>query len=191
MDKIKATFIAVFTALSAWLGILAIPALVLVLLNITDYGTGIAAAKYRGQKVSSYIGLRGIVKKVCMWLLIGVGAAIDWLLTYASEQAGITLTFGYIVASLVAVWLICNEIISILENISDIGTPLPSFLLKIVKNIKSQAESKADQALQGVTAGVLSNLEENMKPETAENQADVTLETNEEVNPPIANMETK
>ena len=147
MDKIKAMFIAIFTALSAWLGILAIPMFVLVLLNITDYFTGIAAAKYRAQKVSSDVGLRGIIKKVCMWLLIGIGASVDWLLTYAAQQAGITLAFGYVVASLVAVWLICNEIISILENISDIGVPLPPFLLKIVKNLKSQVETKADQAL--------------------------------------------
>jgi phage-related holin len=48
------------------------------------------------------------------------------------------------VACFVALWLICNEIISILENIADIGVDLPPFLLKIVKNLKSQVESKAD-----------------------------------------------
>lgn len=147
MDKIKATFIAIFTVLSAWLGILAVPVLLLVGCNIIDYGTGIAAAKYRGQKVSSYVGFRGIAKKVCMWLLVLIGAFADMLITYGAEQAGITLHIGYAVASLVAVWLICNEIISILENIADIGVALPPFLLKIVSTLKSQVESKADQAL--------------------------------------------
>lgn len=117
MDKIKAIFVAVFAALSAWLGILAVPMLVLVLLNVTDYATGICAAKYRGQAVSSYRGFRGIAKKISMWLLVGVGAIIDWLLAFATEQAGLNLHIGYIVACVVAVWLICNEIISILISI--------------------------------------------------------------------------
>lgn len=147
MDKVKATVITIFTALSAWLGILAVPVLLLVGCNIIDYGTGLAAAKFRGQKVSSYRSFKGIWKKISMWLLVGVGAMTDMLITYAADQAGITLHFGYAVASLAAVWLICNEIISILENISDTGTAPPPFLMKIVENVKSQVESKADQPL--------------------------------------------
>lgn len=147
MDKIKAAFIGVFTALSSWLGILAIPVYLLVLTNVIDYGTGIAAAKYRGQAVNSYVGLRGIAKKICMWLLVVLGATVDVLLAYGAEQAGITLNFGYAVACLVAVWLICNELISILENMKDIGVNLPPFLLRIVDTLKSQVESKADASL--------------------------------------------
>ena len=148
MDKVKAVFITVCTVLSAWLGILAVPVLVLVLLNITDYITGIVAAKYRSQKISSYVGFRGIAKKVCMWLLVGLGAAVDWLLAFASQQAGITISFGYVVACLVAVWLICNEILSILENISDIGVNLPPFLMKLVSQLKSKVENSADTAIE-------------------------------------------
>jgi Phage-related holin (Lysis protein) len=66
MDKLKGSIIAVFTALSAWLGFLAVPVLLLVAVNVIDYGTGLAAAKYRDQKISSYKGFRGIAKKVCM-----------------------------------------------------------------------------------------------------------------------------
>lgn len=39
------------------------------------------------------------------------------------------------------------RIISILENIADIGVSLPAFLMKIVKYIKTQAEEKVDKAL--------------------------------------------
>lgn len=147
MDKFKATFIAVFTALSAWLGVLAWPMLALVSLNVIDYGTGLAAAKYRDQKISSYKGFRGIVKKVCMWLLVGIGAIIDMLITYGAEKAGIVMHIGFAVASLVAVWLICNEIISILENMADIGVSYPKFLKRIVDKVRDQVESKAAQAL--------------------------------------------
>nr|DAJ10310.1 MAG TPA: holin [Caudoviricetes sp.] len=147
MDKIKAVFVGIFTTLSAWLGILAIPVYLLVCCNVIDYGTGIAAAKYRGQAVNSYVGFRGIAKKVCMWLLVGVGAIFDILLAYAAEQAGIVLNFGYAIACLVAIWLICNELISILENMADIGVNLPPFLMRFVDNLKSQVETKAEAAL--------------------------------------------
>jgi phage-related holin len=43
-------------------------------------------------------------------------------------------------ACIVAIWLICNEIISILENMIDIGIDIPPFLQ--VKNIKKQMEDK-------------------------------------------------
>ncbi len=147
MDKIKLAFISVFTVLSAWLGVLAVPVLVLVLLNITDYATGLVAAKYRNQKISSYRGFRGIAKKISMWLLVGVGALIDWTLAFSAEQAGINFHFGYVVACLVAVWLICNEIISILENISDIGVTLPPFMMKLVASLKTKVETSADAAI--------------------------------------------
>lgn len=147
MKAIKTFFTGIFSALSAWLGILAIPVSLLVLANIIDYCTGLAAAPYRNQKVSSYKGLRGIVKKVSMWLIVAVGAILDMLLAYAADQAGITVPFGFAIASIVAIWLICNEIISILENVADIGVALPPFLMKIVKYIKTQAEDKASAAL--------------------------------------------
>ncbi|MDU6308029.1 MAG: phage holin family protein [Clostridium sp.] len=147
MEKIKTVFVGVFTALSAWLGILAIPVYLLVCCNVIDYGTGLAAAKKRGQVINSSIGLNGIIKKVCMWLLVCLGAMVDILITYGAEQAGITLNFGYAVGCLVAVWLICNEIISILENMVDIGVDLPPFLARVVENLKTQVEKQGAAAL--------------------------------------------
>ena len=42
-------------------------------------------------------------------------------------------------------WLCANELISILENINDIlGEDMPSFLLPLVKNIRSQVEEKVN-----------------------------------------------
>ena len=78
-----------------------------------------------------------------MWLLVGVGVIVDQLLSYSADVAGITLPFTFLVACVVAIWLICNEIISILENINDIGVTLPPFLQPIVSNLKSQVEQKA------------------------------------------------
>ena len=142
MKRIKELFIVIGTALSAWLGILYVPAMILFASNIIDYVTGICAAGYRKENVSSYRSFRGIAKKICMWLLIAVGAMLDILLEYAAENVGISLGGEYIAGSLAAVWLIANEVISILENIRDIGTPLPPFLMTIAGNIKGKAEEK-------------------------------------------------
>ncbi|MDE5758089.1 MAG: phage holin family protein [Allobaculum sp.] len=143
MDKIKATVIAVVSALMSWLGILAVPVLLLLGCNLIDYGTGLAAAKYRNDGISSYKSIRGITKKVCQWLLIVVGAWVDILINYAVECASIEITIPFIVGTVVAVWLVVNEIISILENMIDIGVTMPPFLLPLVRYIREQTESKA------------------------------------------------
>lgn len=144
MEKIKAFFITAFSAIFSWLGVLAVPVFLLVGCNLIDYITGLLAAKYRDEAVSSYKGIRGIIKKVCMWLLIGVGWMMDTLLKYTVTTVGLTIELPFIVATVVAVWLICNELISILENMIDIGVNIPPFLMPLVKRIKNQVEEKTE-----------------------------------------------
>lgn len=144
MEKIKATAIIVLSALMSWLGILAVPVFLLVGCNLIDYITGLLAAKYRGDGgISSYRSIRGIIKKVCQWLLVLVGAWIDVLINYAVDCAGIDITIPFVVATIAAVWLVVNEIISILENMLDIGVTMSPFMLPLVKHIKQQVEDKA------------------------------------------------
>lgn len=143
MEKIKTTFIAAFTALFGWLGILAIPVLLLVGMNLTDYITGLYAAKYREQKVTSYRSIRGIYKKVFMWVLIIIGWVMDILINYTVQYMGLGIKIPFVVATVVTVWLICNEVISTLENLIDIGVDIPPFLMPIVKLIKGQVEDKS------------------------------------------------
>lgn len=144
MKQIKAVGSFIFGAISSLVGILAIPVILLAICNVTDYITGLLAAGSKGEKISSYKSIKGITKKVCMWLLVVVGAILDALLAYASHTVGITLPFDFFMACLVAIWLICNELLSILENISDVGVPLPKFLKKVVVFLKKQTESKGD-----------------------------------------------
>lgn len=149
MDKVKATVIAALSVLMSWLGILAIPVFLLVGCNLIDYATGLVAAKYRQDGgISSYKSIRGIFKKIGMWLLIIVGSFMDILIQYAVECVGLGLTVPFVVATVVAVWLVVNEIISILENLIDIGVNMPPFLMPIVKYIKKQVEDKAKLAEQ-------------------------------------------
>ena len=143
MNKIKVTVITVISALMSWLGILAVPVFLLLGCNLIDYGTGLTAAAKRREQISSYRSIWGIAKKVCQWLLIIVGAMVDMLIKYAVDNAGINVTLPFIVATVVAVWLVVNEMISILENMIDIGVAMPPFLLPLVRYIREQTESKA------------------------------------------------
>lgn len=144
MDKVKLAVIAAVSALMGWLGILAVPVFLLLGCNLVDYGTGLAAAGKRREQISSYRSIWGIAKKVCQWLLVLVGGWIDVLVSYALECAGMGFTIPFAVATVVAVWLVVNEIISILENMLDIGVEMPPFLLPLVKYIKKQTEDRAE-----------------------------------------------
>lgn len=141
-NYIKAIFTAVFAFLSALLGVLAVPVILLVTCNLIDYATGLMASKYRSQDINSYKSIRGIFKKVSMWLLVVVGAIIDELLLYAAATIGKPVPVTFLIACIVAMWLICNEIISILENIQDMGVNIPAFLQPLVKHIRSQVEER-------------------------------------------------
>ena len=142
MDKIKSLLVAVFTTVSAWLGILAVPVYILVATNIIDYITGLMSSAYRGQKICSYKSIKGISKKICMWLLVIVGAIVDELIFYVTSTMGFDIPLTFLIGSFVAVWLICNEIISILENIGDMGVNTPAFLTKAIELVKSKVDEK-------------------------------------------------
>ena len=148
MDKanlLKRIVGAISSVLSSMLGILYIPVLLLVTCNVVDYTTGLIAAKYRDDgTISSYKSFRGIFKKISMWMLVVVGVVVDQLLKYTTDTIGLKFPFQFLIACIVAVWLICNELISILENIKDAGVNIPAFLLPLVKNIKSQTETSVN-----------------------------------------------
>lgn len=149
MDKIKAALIIGVSAIMDFLMILAIPVLLMVGCNLIDYITGLIASKYRNEQMSSYRGMRGIVKKVCMWLLVVVGAVVDELIKYTISTVGLSIRIPFIVATLVAVWIVINEVISILENMIDIGINLPPFLMPIVKRIKKEVEEVGENTEKG------------------------------------------
>ncbi|MCI8838127.1 MAG: phage holin family protein [Hungatella sp.] len=142
MQKLKSLAITIGSVLFSWLGILALPVALLVVGNIADYITGILASQYRDDPVSSYKSIKGIYKKVGMWILIFIGWMMDMLISFTVQHTGIHISLPFIVATVVAVWLICNEIISILENLIDMDVKIPPFLMPMAKMIKRQVEDK-------------------------------------------------
>ena len=148
LNQMKAAAVAAGSVLSSVLGTLYIPIILMVLCNVIDYATGLMAAPSRKEGISSYRGMRGICKKVSMWLLVVVGAIIDQLLRYATDTFGIALPFSFLVACIVAVWIICNELISILENMVDIGVEIPVFLMPLVRHIRNQMDEAAESVME-------------------------------------------
>lgn len=114
-------------------GILYIPVLLMIACNVIDWITGVWAEKYRKTGgISSYKSIWGITKKICQWILVLVGALMDMLLKYSATTIRFTMTFTFMIACIVAIWIICNEIISILENMIDIGAPILPLLKPII-----------------------------------------------------------
>lgn len=142
--KIKAAIIAIGTYLTSKFGVLFLPLLLLIICSIIDYIMGILAAHHRGETIRSKKGFAGISKKISMWLLVGVGVILDLLLEHLFINFGWQPPLNLLVASLVCVWLLTNEIISILESADDIGLNVPPFLMKMIVWIKNKTENEAD-----------------------------------------------
>ncbi len=143
-NVVKAVITSIGSFLASILGILYVPVLLMVLCNLIDYITGLLASKYRDEHINSYKSFQGIAKKICMWILVVVGAIVDKLIAYAVETIGIAMPFTFLIACIVAIWIVCNELISILENIIDIGVWVPAFMIPLIKNIKSKAEGMVE-----------------------------------------------
>ena len=108
---------------------------------IIDYLSGMAVA-WSQNNLSSKIGAKGIIKKVGYMALIVVAMGVDYLIYSGIAVTGLEVGYNMWFGLLVAVWLIINEMISILENLGKLGVPIPEFLTKIIKRLKSTTEGE-------------------------------------------------
>ena len=143
-DFLQQTFIsAVITGLLYYLGIVAVPIIILIVAMIIDYTTGMLSA-WLNAELSSKKGIKGIVKKVSYLALVAVAMIVDWLIFQGLQQINVDLHYSVFFAVLVTVWLIINELISVLENLSRMGVPIPNFLKKIIDRLKNTVDEKGD-----------------------------------------------
>ena len=152
----KSIIAAALTALAAYFRLLVVPITVLIITMIFDYASGMTAA-WVTKKLSSRIGIIGIIKKVCYLVMVAVGMVVDYIIQAVGTQLGLELAGYSIFGLMVIVWLILNELISILENMKEIGVPLPGFLLKIVDKLKSQTEAQGSSLSQALMESSLEN----------------------------------
>ena len=129
--------------LSAYMRLMFVPLVVLIAVMVIDYMSGMLKA-WGNEELSSRVGLRGIVKKLCYLMLVCVAGVVDWLIYSGLRQVGITLNFGFCFGLIVTIWLIINELISILENLEALHVPMPGFLSKIIKHLQTAVEVRAE-----------------------------------------------
>ena len=142
-NTVKLSISTFLGILSAYLGIAAVPLILLLILMLLDYGTGIGSA-WMTRTLSSRKSILGIIKKVGYLAVIVVGVVCDFLIEYALSAIGQEIAISYAVGLVIMIWLILNECISILENLSVMGVPFPGFLRGIVKRLKVVTEKAAE-----------------------------------------------
>ena len=110
----------------------------LLLVMTIDYAIGISLAiigssKHGDGKLSSKIGYKGLIKKMTILLLVGLGAIIDDYLVASG------ISFEYI-KDISVVAFIINEIVSIIENSRLAGLEIPDIFTKLIEflNIKKK-----------------------------------------------------
>lgn len=131
--------------ISAYMRLIFIPLVVLAAVMVIDYMSGMIKA-WGNDELSSKVGLKGIIKKLCYLMLVCVAGVVDWLIFSGLKQVGISLNFGFCFGLIVTIWLIINELISILENLEALHVPMPTFLVNIIKHLKQSVETKGDNA---------------------------------------------
>ncbi len=99
----------------------------LIVFVIIDYVTGLMAAYVR-KRLSSRVGFKGIAQKVFIFALVSIAHVLDTILGI-NVMKDVTILF-YLV----------NEFISIMENASRMGVPIPRMLKKIIEAIKKKAD---------------------------------------------------
>lgn len=146
MDKVKAIITVIGTALSSIFGALSPLVLGLVISMVGDYITGMVKASYTNT-LNSKVGMWGIIKKLLYMLFVGVAMGVDWLLLYLSQNMGLQVSGITFFGALVTIWLIINEWISMLENITAVvgADRMPKCLMPIIKKLKTVVESQSEE----------------------------------------------
>ena len=97
---------------------------VLIVIVILDYVSGLCNAMYN-KKLSSAIGLKGIIKKVGYFVIVALSVILDKILGNSGA-----------LRTLVIYFFVANEGISILENWGGMGLPLPKKLFDVLEQLK-------------------------------------------------------
>lgn len=99
----------------------------IVFLAVFDYITGLIKGFYLKQ-LSSEVGYKGLLKKVFMFIVIAVAYEIQKFLNHAIALREIVITF-----------YVCNEAISLLENVAEF-IPIPDKLKTVLVQLRDKED---------------------------------------------------
>lgn len=100
---------------------------------IIDYVTGLGVAVIN-KKLSSEVGFRGIFKKILIFAIVGLAHLLDVEVLKIGDTLRTACIFFYL----------ANEGISILENASKIGLPVPKKIRAVLDQLKEEDEETED-----------------------------------------------
>lgn len=108
----------------------------LIVFIIVDYISGVLVAISK-HKLNSEVGFKGICKKVLIIALVGVANLIDIHVIRSGAVARTAVIFFYA----------ANEGISIIENATKLGLPVPAKLKKILNDMRKEGEGNDDNSI--------------------------------------------
>jgi len=98
----------------------------LLVLMVLDYVSGVISAGYN-KKLSASVGFWGISKKVMILIIVFLAVTLD--IIFHTPGA---------IRTLVIIWYSANEGLSIIENASNIGLPVPPWLKDKLEQAKEE-----------------------------------------------------
>lgn len=102
--------------------------IVLISFMALDYFTGVLRA-WINKEVSSDVGLKGIARKCVIFVVLIVAVMLDRLINTGAGT--------WVFRTLVAYFYIANEGISLLENCSGLGLPIPEKIKEALAQLKN------------------------------------------------------
>ena len=103
---------------------------VLVVFMILDYLTGVLYAFLTNQ-LNSEVGFKGLVKKLMILVVLIIAVMLDRMLGNGT----------WVFRTLVCYFYIANEGISLLENVGNIGIPIPNKIKNALEQLNKDEES--------------------------------------------------
>lgn len=125
MNKIKLAINSMFTFLAFLVGGIDKVFICLAILMLMDYVTGIFKG-IKNKNLNSKRGIEGIIYKICIIFMIILAEQID------------IITNQDVFRNLICYFFISNEGISILENLSLLGLPIPEKITKFFEQLKKE-----------------------------------------------------
>ena len=138
MKEFWNTIQLIFTGIGGWLGyflggwdglLYALVAFVVV-----DYVTGVMCA-INDKTLSSAVGFKGICRKVLIFLLVGIAQILDVNV----------IGTGSVLRTAVIFFYISNEGVSLLENATHLGLPVPEKIKDVLQQLHERSEEKEEK----------------------------------------------
>lgn len=117
MDRIKFFVALIGGAVSAYFKAY-LPLIAIVSVSaMFDIITGVIAAVYTGEGLNSKKARRGALKKAAMFLSLGFGTFLDYLLPLGAARLGFDMGATVMFSSIIAFYIAFGECVSVCENL--------------------------------------------------------------------------